>query len=187
MKFPESYGNPASNCAIHVAGEGDKRGFLLKRYTWDVFVCHAGPDKVFARMLQEAMLPHGLKCFVDEDSLPVTDDAQSAMDAAVRTTHIAVVLLCKEFFTRDAPQQELRTFLRNRARNKILPVVLGITWERCMELAEPKDLAAACKHTGVRHNIERDRFTGRPVDEEDTMNKIVERVLHLSGIKEAMV
>lgn len=155
----------------------------MDRYTWDVFVCHAGPDKIFARMLREAMLTHGVRCFVDEDSLPMAGDAQSAMDAAVLTTHIAVVLLCEEFFERDAPQQELRTFLKNYPRNKIMPVFLGITWERCKVLAELKGLGEVCKYTGVRHERERDRFTGRPADEEDTMKRIVKEVLSLSNMR----
>ena len=175
--------------AVSRAGEGNSREFQLSFWNWDVFVCHAGTDKPFARMLRDAMLPYGLRCFVDEDSLKMACDAPSTMDHAVRNTQIAVVLLCKEFFNREAPQEELKLFLSNyeACKNNILPVFLSVTVECCEELAKLKGLEAVCKFTGVRHASERDRRTGLPVHLQATMNRIVKAVLEITGIQEAMV
>ena len=132
-------------------------------------------------MLREAM-PVGLRCFVDENSLLRARHAPSAMEDAVHNTHIAVVLLCEESFERDAPQQELRWFLKScRNDSKIMPVFLGITVERCMELAKPRGLEAICEYAGVRHASERNRRTGLLVNQEETMYEILKSVREIIG------
>ena len=159
------------------------RKYQLERWHWDVFVCHAGPDKAFARLLGDKLRLLGLRCFVDEDSLPAGGKASEAMEAAARTTHIAVVLLCREFFVKKAPKQELRWFLHgcDQSRNQVVPVFLGITVERCEKLAAKVGLEAVTGLTGVRHACERTRFTGRPVYEEETMYRIIQSVRDITG------
>ena len=105
------------------------------------------------------------------------------MEDAVHSTHIAVVLLCEEFFEREAPQQELRWFLKScrNARSEIIPVFLGITVERCAELAKPWGLEAICEYAGVRHASERDRRTGLLVNQEETMFKILQSIREIIG------
>ena len=121
------------------------RSYQLKRWAWDVFVCHAGPDKVFALALKKRM-PKGIRCFVDEMSLLPGSHAAHAMEDAVRSTQIAVVLLSQELFTREAPQQELRWILKyaSSSRTNIVPVYLGLTHERCLQLAKAASLEAVC-------------------------------------------
>ena len=133
-------------------------------------------------MLREAMPPK-LRCFVDEDSLLRARHAPSAMEDAVLSTQIAVVLLCEEFFEREAPQQELRWILKNSqgCRTVMMPIFLGVTVERCAELAKPRGLAAVCEYSGVRHASERDRCTGLLVNQEDTMYKILKSVREITG------
>ena len=161
------------------------RKFQLQHWKWDVFVCHAGEDKPFARMLRNSLQGTCLRCFVDEDDLHVGDNAPEAMDAAVRTTQIAVILLCKEFFQRRAPQQELRQFLEGRdgTRNGLVPVFLGLSVEECEKLAKKAGLAGVCAHTGVRHACERGRFLGRPVHREETMQRIVREICRIPACR----
>ena len=168
------------NLLYTLAGGPLSRAGQLKLWTWDVFICHAGTDKRFAQMLREAM-PVGLRCFVDENSLLRARHAPSAMEDAVHDTHIAVVLLCEEFFEREAPQQELRWFLKSCRNNRstIMPVFLGITVERCMELAKPRGLEEICEC--VSHASERDRRTGLLVNQEETMYEILKSVRDITG------
>ena len=159
------------------------RAYQLKRWAWDVFVCHAGEDKAFARLLRERMLRLGVRCFVDEEDLGSGKQGPQ-LEAAVRSTHIAVVLLCEEFFQRKSPQHELRWFLEEgrQGRNRVLPVFLGITVERCQELARLAGLEAVCMYSGVRRVSERQRFLGKPVHEEETMHRIIQSVCRISGL-----
>lgn len=161
------------------------REFQLLHWTWDIFVCHAGEDKPFACVLRNSLQTLGLRCFVDEDDLRVGDNAPLAMDAPVRTTHIAVILLCKEFFQKKAPQQELHHFLkgRNAARNELVPVFLALSVEGCEKLATKAGLAGVCAQTGVRHAYERGRYQGRPVHLEATMQRIVREICRMTGLQ----
>ena len=101
-------------------------------YDWDVFVCHAGPDKPFALALS-SRLPAELRRFVDEESLIPGDDAPAIMEFAVKSTQISVVLLSHEFFCREDPKMELRWILQNWSggRTRVVPVFLGLTVEEC--------------------------------------------------------
>ena len=163
--------------------QNPSRAFQLERWIWDVFVCHAGEDKPLARLLRKQMLALGLRCFVDEDSL-MSDDNPAAMEAAVRSTQIAVVLLSEQFFIREAPQRELRWFVGGHTvgRNTMVPVFLGITVERCRELAEPAGLTAVCEVSGVRHAGERKTLTGVPVRLEETLHRIIHVVRNITGV-----
>ena len=124
----------AADAAISFVPAGaNTRAFQLEQWGWDVFISHAGEDKAFRRSLYSHLKLVGLRCFLDEVSLMEGCDASVAMEAAVRSTQIAVVLLSEEFFAKTWPQRELRWFLEGRpaSRHTILPVFLGVTVERC--------------------------------------------------------
>ena len=72
----------------------------LRMWTWDAFICHAGEDKPFAALLHDRLGELGLRSFLDEASLAIGDTASDALEAAVKATQVAVVLLCEEFFQR---------------------------------------------------------------------------------------
>ena len=109
------------------------RAFQLERWAWDVFICHAGEDKAFGRCLHRRLVRIGLRSFLDEESLRVGGDAPAAMEAAVHSSQLAVVLLSEEFFRKPCPKQELRWFLQGHtaSRSTVVPVFLGVTVERC--------------------------------------------------------
>lgn len=121
---------------------------------------------------------------MDEDDLHAGNDAPLAMEAAIQSTHIAVVLLSEQFFTRKAPQQELRWFLDgcSRSGNTLVPVFLGISVERCLELARPVGCEAVCEFVGIRHARERQALTGVPVLLEVTMQRIIQTVRAITGV-----
>ena len=102
----------------------------------------------------------------------------------MKDTQVAVVLLCEEFFQKDWPQRELRWFLQRHSagRGKLVPVFLGLTYERCMELASKVDLATVCNVVGIRHAGERTRVMGRPVMHEATLDRIVQAVRDITGV-----
>ena len=162
------------------------RQLQLELWECDVFVCHAGGlggDKPFARALARR-IPKDLRWFVDEDSLTPGSRAPWRMEAAARTSQIAVVLLSKRFFRNAAPQKELRWILENVEESKttIVPVFLGITVEEYDSLANGTGLEAVSQFTGLRHVYERRSFNGIPVDREETLWCIVDILQRLTGI-----
>ena len=106
-------------------------------YSWDVFLSHAGnrADKPFARALMELLQTcwPGVRVFLDDASLRPGADARAAMQAAIESTHVAVLLLSNEFFRRPATRGELDLLLdRHRLhRVQLLPVFLRLTVEDC--------------------------------------------------------
>ena len=161
------------------------REFQRDNWTWDVFVCHAGPDKPFALALAKR-LPEELRCFVDKKSLLVGSHATLCMEDAVKSTQIAVVLLCRAFFSRKDPIKELRWILDYQAerRTTLLPVFLGVTVKQCSELARKagRGLKKVCEVTGLRHMCERHTADGRTVTREETMNDLVYNLRALTGV-----
>lgn len=172
---------------------GRQMRLLLPRprasFTWstgtDTFVCHAGEEKPFARLLRNSLQKLGLRCFVDEDDLRVADNAQRAMDAALLTTHSAVILLCHDFFQKEAPHKELRQILDDHRAffNELVPVFLGVSVEEFENLAQPAGLADICVQSGVRHAYERHRFQSKPVHREETMQRIVREICRMTGLQ----
>ena len=155
-------------------------------WTWDAFVCHAGVDKPFATLLHKRLGLHGLglRVFLDKPSLVIGDIGPKALEAAVKTTQVAVVLLSEEFFQKEWPQHELRWFLQHHlaGRGILVPVFLSVTWERCMDLASAADLAAVCDINGIPHAGERDQATGNLVTHGATMDRIVQAVRDITGV-----
>ena len=174
----------AEDAALTSVPDGDNpRAFQLRQWDWDVFISHAGQDKSFGRSLHRCLQHVGLRCFLDELSLPGGCYAPVAMEAAVRSTQIAVVLLSEEFFAKTWPRRELRWFLEGRpaSRHTILPVFLGVTVERCQELAVPAGLAEVCSITGLRHRNE--MRLGLPVTLQATLVRIVRVLCRLTGME----
>ena len=121
-------------------GEGSRgthrattRKFQLQQWSWDVFICHPGEDKPFAILLHRRLQQLGLRSYLDKESLSAGSAAPHLLEAAVKSTQIAVVLLSEEFFVREWPQRELRWYLDAHSERKhlLIPVYLGLTNKRC--------------------------------------------------------
>ena len=118
---------------------------------WDVFISHAGnhADKPFARALT-ALLERtgwGLRVFLDDVSLQARGDAQRAMEAAMESTAVAVLLLSPEFFERKATVAELKALALRHEQNRVqlLPVFLRMRVEECeQKMAAVLGQGASC-------------------------------------------
>ena len=107
-------------------------------YEWDVCVSYAGrADRPFARALKELLerCSWGLRIFLDIASLSPYEDPASALQAALESTHVAVLLLSADFFSRAATRHEMAVLLDRHARHHVilLPVFLRITTGDCKQ------------------------------------------------------
>ena len=104
------------------------RRYQLKLWAWDVFICHAGGERAFGMLLHQRLLRTGLRLLMH-----MNDHAPAELEAAIKSSHVAVVLLSVDFFRNVYPQQELSWFLEanTASRNTVVSVFMGITAERC--------------------------------------------------------
>src|SRR6266446_5781258 len=98
---------------------------------YDVFVCHASPDKAdLVRPLVEALREKGVEVWYDERSLRLGDNLRRAIDKGLTKSRFGIVILSKAFFARNWPQYELDALAeREMAGNDkvLLPVWHGVT------------------------------------------------------------
>ena len=137
---------------------------------------------MFARIVRKRMLLLGLRCFVDEGDLGAGYGASQAVWGAMRSTHTVVVLLSEQFFAQEALHQELRFFLKGRRQgvNRVIPVLLGMTVDKCMELARMAGLEEALELAAA---LESPRRAGKRKVLEETLQRIVKSVGDLMGAR----
>lgn len=76
--------------------------------TSDVFIAHAGEDKVtVARPLADALMSLGWTVWLDELKLTIGDSLSRRIDTALARTRFGVVVLSPAFFSKEWPQREL--------------------------------------------------------------------------------
>ena len=70
---------------------------------------------------------------MDEESLEACADPVQSMQAAMESTHVALVLFSTEFLEQSATIAELETIMERHARYRLmfLPVFLRLTVEDC--------------------------------------------------------
>ncbi|CDF39140.1 WD40-repeat containing protein [Chondrus crispus] len=109
----------------------------------DVFISHAGPDKVLiADLLSEKLQAHGLNCFLDKISMEPGDYARDEMTKAMESAKVGVFILSPEFAARKWTMRELRCFLRRRSEAigsgmrppTLIPVFYRLSIRECREL-----------------------------------------------------
>ncbi|CDF34197.1 WD40-repeat containing protein [Chondrus crispus] len=109
----------------------------------DVFISHAGPDKLhIARPLSEKLQAHGLNCFLDRMSMEPGDYEQDEMTKAMESAKVGVFILSPEFAARKWTMRELRCFLRRRIEAigsgmrppTLIPVFYRLSIPECGEL-----------------------------------------------------
>jgi len=96
---------------------------------WDVFISHAGEDKVeVARPLTEALITAGLRVWLDENELQLGDSLRAKIDHGLAHSRFGVVVLSPSFFAKHWPQQELNGLaaLESSSRKVLLPVWHGV-------------------------------------------------------------
>lgn len=95
-------------------------------WQYDVFISHAGEDKVFAHRLRDGFNSVGLDAFVDQADLLGGADADTQMMGAVTKAPIGLALLSKEYLRKEWPLRELRLIV---GEDTLLPVLYNISYE----------------------------------------------------------
>lgn len=92
---------------------------------YDVFICHATEDKgSFVRPLATALSERSLRVWYDEFELHIGDSLRRKIDHGIATSSFGVVVLSKEFFSKNWPRYELDGLvtLEVAGRSLILPI-----------------------------------------------------------------
>ncbi len=100
------------------------------KVTYDVFISHASEDKAdVARPLAVLLVKAGLKVWLDEVELVLGDSLRRKIDLGLASSRFGVVVLSKQFFSKEWPQKELDGLAAREAsgRRVILPVWHNIT------------------------------------------------------------
>ncbi|CDF39472.1 WD40-repeat containing protein [Chondrus crispus] len=113
----------------------------------DVFISHAGPDKLnIARPLFEKLEADGKKFFLDKKSMQPGDCGPDEMTKAMESAKVGVFILSPEFAARKWTMRELRCFLRRRREARsdgmlpptLIPVFYRLSIRECRKL-EPSE------------------------------------------------
>ena len=97
-----------------------------------LFISHASEDKYFVRPLVEELQKQGVDVWYDEISLKVGDSLRQKIEEALVFCPYGLVVISKNFFSKEWPQRELDGLTHNEISSKrkvILPIWLDITAE----------------------------------------------------------
>lgn len=100
------------------------------QHEWDVFISHAREDEdEFVRPLAASLAEEGWKVWFDEFALRLGDRIGKSIDEGLLRSRFCVVVLSKNYFEKDWPQEELQAALRRQVtahQRYILPVRHGV-------------------------------------------------------------
>jgi hypothetical protein len=108
---------------------------------FDVFICHASEDKdEFVRPLAERLKENHIEVWYDEFSLKVGDSLRRSIDIGLAKSRYGIVVLSKNFFSKQWPQWELDGLvqMQNEAKtNLILPIWHNISKKEVLTFSPP--------------------------------------------------
>jgi hypothetical protein len=108
---------------------------------FDVFICHASEDKdEFVRPLAERLKENHIEVWYDEFSLKVGDSLRRSIDIGLAKSRYGIVVLSKNFFSKQWPQWELDGLVQrqNEAKaNLILPIWHNISKKEVLTFSPP--------------------------------------------------
>ena len=113
------------------SGEPDKAE-AVRSYKFDAFISHANEDKDgFVAPLAYSLVALGAKIWYDDFSLKLGDSLLAKIDEGLSDSRFGIVVLSKQFFAKQWPQQELRgLFARETVGTRvIIPIWYGVTYE----------------------------------------------------------
>ena len=93
--------------------------------TWDVFISHAGEDKVAVAVpLADALRERGLEVWIDVTELRIGDSLRRRIDHGLAHSSFGVVVFSKSFFAKGWPQYELDGIvdLSVSGKQRMLPI-----------------------------------------------------------------
>lgn len=105
---------------------------LMPPRKYDVFISHAGPDKLtLAEPLYKGLTWHTLRAFLDKEGLQIHEaTAPEEMERAMGEARVGIFILSPEFAAREWTLRELRRFLerdkRSVAEGRTRPVLLPV-------------------------------------------------------------
>jgi hypothetical protein len=92
---------------------------------WDVFISHASEDKSdVARPLSQELEKAGLRVWLDENELRLTDSLRGKIDQGLAKSRFGVVIISHAFLGKDWPERELDGLasLETGGRKVIMPI-----------------------------------------------------------------
>jgi hypothetical protein len=102
---------------------------------WDVFISHAGEDKIaVARPLRDALESLGIKVWFDAFELGIGDSLRRRIDQGLARSTFGIVIFSANFFAKGWPQYELDGIVTRSlsGEQSILPVWHGISKDEIM-------------------------------------------------------
>ena len=106
---------------------------LLASQGWefDIFICHAEPDRSFIAILRDEMQNRGLRTFVDIEPLKLEDSVQKPVAHAIVNSPFFVVVLSQNSLH---PESEIEAALAfPKDHKKILPVFYQMSVDECRQ------------------------------------------------------
>lgn len=122
---------------------------------YDAFISHASEDKAaVARPLARELSKLGISVWYDEFSLKVGDSLRRSIDGGLRLSRFGVLILSKNFFSKNWPQYELNGLVSREMNGKkvILPVWHGVTKRQVERFSPPLSdkVAANTASSGIK-------------------------------------
>ena len=103
--------------------------------TWDVFLSHAGEDKVdVAIPLAQALRELGVTVWLDSMELRIGDSLRRRIDQGIASSRFGIVICSAVFFAKGWPQYELDGLVTRTVagRQSILPIWHGVARDDVM-------------------------------------------------------
>jgi len=108
---------------------------VLDGRSWDVFISHAGEDKVTVAIpLAEALQNRGVTAWLDKAEMRVGDSLRRRIDQGIASSKFAVVVLSPSYFAKGWPQYELDGIvtLSVGGKQNLLPIWHTLTHDDVM-------------------------------------------------------
>lgn len=108
---------------------------VLDGRTWDVFISHAGEDKVAVAIpLAEALQGRGVTAWLDKAEMRIGDSLRRRIDQGIASSKFAVVVLSPSYFAKGWPQYELDGIvtLSVGGKQNLLPIWHNLTRDDVM-------------------------------------------------------
>jgi hypothetical protein len=95
-------------------------------FTWDVFLCHPGSLKHYAKLVYEELQRLGFSAFLDEYSLSPGDDIRAKIEDSATQAAVTVVFFNLDFFQRRWLMAELEIL---KDADTLLPVLVDTPFD----------------------------------------------------------
>ena len=111
------------------------QAFLASQgWEFDVFVCHARPDRAFIAMLHAEMQKYGLKTFTDVKSMEKGSSVEMTVAHAIVKSPFFMIVLSHSFLTSLHCESEVEAALAfPEIHKKIIPVFYEMSVDGCLQ------------------------------------------------------